>query len=94
MIAKDDLPLRTPEKDGFKTFVKALQPLWKPPTEPTVTKSLEQKYETLKAHFGQRIAKADHLSLTVDLWTHTETMRGYLGLTVHFREGNPARLSS
>ncbi|XP_075725351.1 uncharacterized protein LOC142761754 [Rhipicephalus microplus] len=28
MIAHDDLPLSTPEKDGFKAFLKALQPLY------------------------------------------------------------------
>ncbi|KAK3933175.1 Zinc finger BED domain-containing protein 6 [Frankliniella fusca] len=87
MIAHDDLPLRTPEKDGFQTFSKALQPLWKPPTEPTVTKRLEEKYDSLRESFGRRIASTDHLSLTVDVLCHEETMRSYLGLTVHFREG-------
>ncbi|XP_037528817.1 uncharacterized protein LOC119406040 [Rhipicephalus sanguineus] len=87
MIVHDDLPLSTPEEDGFNTFVKALQPLYKPPTEPTITKSLEAKYEELRAHFGRRIQAADHLSITADLWTHENTMRSYLGLTVHFREG-------
>ncbi|KAH7978941.1 hypothetical protein HPB49_007452 [Dermacentor silvarum] len=87
MITHDDLSLSTTEKDGFKMFVKALQPLYKPPTEPTVTKSLEAKYEDLRAHYGRRIQAADHLNLTADLWTHESTMRSYLGLTVHFREG-------
>ncbi|KAL1466676.1 hypothetical protein MTO96_042571 [Rhipicephalus appendiculatus] len=87
MIVHDDLPLSTPEKDGFKTFVKALQPLYKPPTEPTITRSLEAKYEELRAHIARRIQAADHLSITADLWTHESTMRSYLGLTVHFREG-------
>ncbi|KAH7948925.1 hypothetical protein HPB49_003563 [Dermacentor silvarum] len=86
MITHDDLSLSTTEKDGFKMFVKALQPLYKPPTEPTVTKSLEAKYEDLGAHYGRRIQAADHLNLTADLWTHESTMRSYLGLTVHFRE--------
>ncbi|KAH7964203.1 hypothetical protein HPB51_027559 [Rhipicephalus microplus] len=87
MIAHDDLPLSTPEKDGFKTFVKALQPLHKPPTKPAITKSLEAKYEELRAHFDRRIQAADHLSITADVWTHANTMRSYLGLAVHFREG-------
>ncbi|KAH7986304.1 hypothetical protein HPB49_026029 [Dermacentor silvarum] len=90
MITHDDLPLSTTEKDGFKMFVKALQPLYKPPTEPTLTKSLEAKYEDLRAHYGRRIQAADHLNLTADLWTHESTMRSYLGLTVHFREGQAA----
>ncbi|XP_075726140.1 uncharacterized protein LOC142767786 [Rhipicephalus microplus] len=88
MIAHDDLPLSTPQKDGFKTFVKALQPLHKPPTKPAITKSLEAKYEELRAHFDRRVQAADHLSITGDVWTHANTMRSYLGLAVHFREGN------
>ncbi|KAH7960873.1 hypothetical protein HPB49_024167 [Dermacentor silvarum] len=87
MITHDDLPLTTTEKDRFKTFVKALQPLYKPPTEPTVTKTLEEKYEELRAHYGRRIRAADHLSLTADLWTHESTMRSYLGHKVHFSKG-------
>ncbi|KAH6932808.1 hypothetical protein HPB50_009705 [Hyalomma asiaticum] len=87
MIVHDDLPLSTPDKDGFKTFVKALQPLYKPPTEPTITKSLEVKYEELRARIGRRIQAADHLCIRADLWTHENTMRSYLGLTVHYREG-------
>ncbi|XP_037554863.2 zinc finger BED domain-containing protein 4-like [Dermacentor silvarum] len=88
MIAHDDLPLSTPEKDGFKTFVKALQPLYEPPSESTVAMGLEAKYEELRAHYGRIIQEADHLNLTADFWTHESTMRSYLGLIVHFREGN------
>lgn len=87
MITHDDMPLRTPEKEGFRTFCKAIQPHYKPPAESTSTKRIVQKYEKLKEDFGRRIAAADHLSLTCDIWTHKETMRSYLGLTVHFREG-------
>ncbi|KAH7971280.1 hypothetical protein HPB49_020909 [Dermacentor silvarum] len=82
MIAYDNLPLST-TMDGFKTFVKASQPLYKPPTEPTVTKCLEAKYEELRAHYGRRIQAADHLNLTADIWMHESTLRSY-GLTVHF----------
>ncbi|KAL1468241.1 hypothetical protein MTO96_041614, partial [Rhipicephalus appendiculatus] len=49
MIVHDDMPLSTPQKYGFQTFVKALQPLYKLPTEHAVKKSLEAKYEELRA---------------------------------------------
>ncbi|KAK3931756.1 Transposable element Hobo transposase, partial [Frankliniella fusca] len=42
---------------------------------------------SLRYHFGKKIAAADHVCLTVEVWTHESTMRSYLGLTVHFREG-------
>ena len=81
MIAKDDMPLRTSERQGMRVFAKALQPLWKMPSEPTTTNRLEMKYEELREKFGKKIAAVESLTLTVDLWTHSETMTGYLGMT-------------
>ncbi|KAK3933102.1 Zinc finger and BTB domain-containing protein 41 [Frankliniella fusca] len=37
MMAKDDLPLSTPEKEGFRVFCKALQPQYSVPSEPYCT---------------------------------------------------------
>ncbi|KAH6931867.1 hypothetical protein HPB50_001198 [Hyalomma asiaticum] len=73
MIVHDDLPLCVPDKDGFKTFVKALQPHYKLPTEPTVTKILKAKYAELREHVECRIQQVDHLAITADIWTHEST---------------------
>lgn len=87
MISKDNMPLSTTERSGFRLFVKKLQPLWNIPSEPTVTKKLQMKYEFLRARVMQKISQADSVCLTTDIWTHKHTMRSYLGITAHYREG-------
>ncbi|KAK3929562.1 E3 SUMO-protein ligase ZBED1 [Frankliniella fusca] len=79
MLAKDDMAVRTVERDGFRKFVYTLQPLYHVPSEPTITKKLGLKYEELRAAVGHELAEAEGLSLACDLWTHKETMNAYLG---------------
>lgn len=87
MMARDDMPLQTTEKEGFRTFCKAMQPLYQLPSEPTCTKAMENKYLDLRQSYGRKLAKAKSIGLTLDLWTHTDTMQSYLGVTAHFRDG-------
>ncbi|KAK3933312.1 E3 SUMO-protein ligase ZBED1, partial [Frankliniella fusca] len=91
MIVKDNLPLSTPEKPGFRVFTKTLQPLYHVPSEPTLTKCIEAKYLRLKLYVGDLIAKAQHITLTMDLWTHKYTMRSHLGVTAHLTIGSKIR---
>ncbi|XP_052131150.1 E3 SUMO-protein ligase ZBED1-like [Frankliniella occidentalis] len=91
MIVKDNLPLSTPEKPGFRAYTKSLQPLYHIPGEPSLTKCLEAKYERLKKLVGDMIAKADHITMTMDLWTHKHTMRTHLGTTAHITKGCKTR---
>lgn len=88
MIAVDNLPLCTPEKKGFKMFVKKLQPLSKPPCEPTITGRMKSMYEKLKIKVKGELKDADSICLTTDIWTHQHTMCSYLGLTAHYLKGN------
>ncbi|KAK3918589.1 Zinc finger BED domain-containing protein RICESLEEPER 3 [Frankliniella fusca] len=53
MIAKDDMPLSTTSKEGFRLFYSKLQPLYKLPSIPTVTKKIEMAYEELRAKFAK-----------------------------------------
>ncbi|KAK3929831.1 E3 SUMO-protein ligase ZBED1 [Frankliniella fusca] len=87
MIAADNMPLRTPEKRGFKKFVKTLQPAFKIPCESVLTRLLEEKYEVLRERISRWIDEAQHQSLTCDIWTHKYAMKSYLGVTGHFRRG-------
>lgn len=87
MIAKDNLPLSTTERGGFKLFVKKLQPLWNIPCEPTVTKKLHEKYELLRDRVIEKLTEVESVCLTTDIWTHKHTMRSYLGITAHYRDG-------
>nr|XP_012227644.1 PREDICTED: uncharacterized protein LOC105675227 [Linepithema humile] len=47
MIAKDNLPFATVEKQGFKTFMKIVAPLYKIPSRKKITSLIEEKYEFL-----------------------------------------------
>ncbi|KAK3913135.1 E3 SUMO-protein ligase ZBED1 [Frankliniella fusca] len=87
MLAVDNMPLRTPDKQGFKVFVKALQPAFKIPSETVCTRLLEEKYLVLRARVAQWILSAGNISLTCDIWTHKYSMKPYLGLTCHFKRG-------
>ncbi len=87
MIVKDNLPLRTPEKPGFRKFTSTLQPLYKIPSEPTVTRFIREKYKVLQARIQNLITKASHITLAMDLWTHKNTMRSFLGMTCCMTKG-------
>lgn len=47
MIAKDNLPFATTEKEGFKTFMKAVASLYKIPSRKKITTLIEEKYKFL-----------------------------------------------
>ncbi|KAK3932992.1 E3 SUMO-protein ligase ZBED1 [Frankliniella fusca] len=84
MVCRDSLPLRTPEREGFRAYSRRLNPLYKVPAEPKVTSTIEKKYTLIKQEVGELIAAADSYSLTYDLWTQKYTMKGFLGKTIHF----------
>ncbi|KAK3917589.1 E3 SUMO-protein ligase ZBED1 [Frankliniella fusca] len=81
LIVKDNLPLRTPEKPGFQKFSNTLQPLYKIPSEPTMTRFIQDKYKALQARVQNMILRASHITLAMDLWTHKNTLRNHLGMT-------------
>lgn len=87
MIVKDDFPLRLTEKTGFRTFMKAAQPLYQIPSEPNITKKIELKYDELREKFGDILTNAESICLTTDIWTHSSTMKSYLGVTAHYKQG-------
>ncbi|KAE8737967.1 hypothetical protein FOCC_FOCC016560 [Frankliniella occidentalis] len=87
----DNMPSSTVERKGFKVFTRSLQQRYKPPSEPTLTKRLELKYEELKEAYRKKLAAARGICLTTDLWTHKNTMSSHLGVVAHFREGLKVR---
>lgn len=84
MIAKDALPFSTGEKEGFKYFLKTVQPLFKLPSRHTVTRLMDKKYEDLSNITKKMFKKVPNFLLTTDIWTETQTTISYLGLTAHF----------
>lgn len=84
MIVKDNMPLQTPQKEGFKVFCKNLQPLYCPPNVVTLVNNLKSKYADLSLKIRNEMAKAESVCLTTDIWTHKHTMQSYLGVTAHY----------
>lgn len=58
MIAVDNMPLRTPERSGFKMFVKKIQPLYHLPCEPTLTAAMSRKYQDLSKKIKVELQQA------------------------------------
>ncbi|XP_024879336.1 zinc finger BED domain-containing protein 1-like, partial [Temnothorax curvispinosus] len=84
MIAKDNLPFRVVEKEGFKTFMNAILPLYTVPSRRTITHLVEEKYEVLSNMMKAKLSQVNYLSLTTDIWTESLNMKSFLGLTAHF----------
>lgn len=87
MIAVDMEPLRIGEHEGFKEFVKALDPKYRIPDTSTLsTKLLPQLYRDLKVRVMQAVTECSHISITADMWTSTAN-EGILAITGHFVHG-------
>ena len=51
-----------------------------------VQKVLEEESSGSEASLKMKLSEAKSVSVTLDIWSD-KTMRGYLGLTVHFIDG-------
>ncbi|XP_077272750.1 E3 SUMO-protein ligase ZBED1-like isoform X2 [Temnothorax americanus] len=84
MIAKDNLPLSTVEKEGFQKFMQTVSRLYKIPCRTTITTLMEGKYEFLSDMIKTRLSEVRNLSLTTDIWTDTLNTKSFLGVTAHY----------
>lgn len=84
MIAKDNLPFSTVEKEGFRVFMRSALPLYKIPCRTTVTSLIKEKYELLSDIMKTRLSKVRYLSLTTDIWTDPLNTKSFLGVTAHY----------
>lgn len=78
------MPLQTVEREGFKTFIKAIARLYKVPCRKSITNMIQEKYEVLSYVIKQQLSLIGCLSLTTDIWTDTLNVKSHLGLTSHF----------
>lgn len=83
MLIKDNRPLSTVDKVGFRKFVQSLCSLYTPPSRKTVTRLISNKYEFLSNVIKEELGNAESVALTADIWTDTST-RSYLGATAHY----------
>jgi len=84
IIIKDDQPISIRNDEGFREFVKELDPLYELPSDKKVRDLLVKSYNFCKEEivhlFEQGIVSC---SLTLDLWT-SRSRAGYLGVTCSF----------
>ncbi|XP_022166507.1 zinc finger BED domain-containing protein 1-like [Myzus persicae] len=94
MIAKDNMPLSTTEKEGFKYFMRKAEPMYKLPSRNTTTNLIKSKYEVLSNLIKSKISVIDYLTLTSDIWTDTINTKSFLGITVHYFDSSKVALDS
>ncbi|KAK3907296.1 E3 SUMO-protein ligase ZBED1 [Frankliniella fusca] len=86
MIAHDYQPIQIVENRGFQRLLRVLVPLYKVPVRTTFTNRLYEKYGALREKYRLAFLNITEVSLTMDIWTHQHTTKGYLGITSHFLE--------
>lgn len=79
MIAKDNMPLNTTEKKGFKYFMNVLSPLYKVPVRKTITTMIVEKYNVYKSVLKEELSSVTEVCISTDIWTETCNTRSYLG---------------
>ena len=82
-IAKDMLPIRIVENEGFKTLVKKLDPQYELPTRKYISKkAIPDLYSVTRESAKSQISTADFFAATTDIWS-SSTMEPYLSYTLH-----------
>ena len=72
------------ERRGFQEFMKTVLPNYKPKSRNTISRAVENDYNTLFAKYKEKISKCEQLTITTDMWKSKNTLDCYLGVTVHF----------
>lgn len=84
MIVLHELPFSIVEYQGFRDFVKSLNPLYKMVSKVTIKNDCMVLHEDQRSALWEYFGRFDgRVSLTADMWTSNHTM-GYLCITCHF----------
>lgn len=94
MICRDNMPIRTVEREGFIHFIKTLCPLYKVPSRGTVTTLIEEKYKTCRSQLKTILDDINYVSLTSDICTIINSIRSFLVVTGHFINSSTYTLQS
>ena len=83
-IAKDMLPIRIVEKEGFKALVKKLDPRYELPSRKYMSKkAILDLYSATRASVKSQISTTEYFAATTDIWS-SSTMEPYLSYTLHY----------
>ena len=83
-IAKDMLPIRIVEKEGFKALVKNLDPRYELPSRKYMSKkAIPDFYSKTRASVKSQISTTKYFAATTDIWSSSK-MEPYLSYTLHY----------
>ena len=84
MITMDLQPASIVEDDGFKEFLKVIDPKYAPPSRRTIMRDhLPKLYESKSRELRKELDKIKFCSITTDCWTSRAT-EGYITVTCHY----------
>lgn len=66
MLNRDLLPLYTVQNKGFLSLMKIVAPLYKVPSEKTITRHLESCYDIVRQKFIKKIELVKNYTVTCD----------------------------
>ncbi|XP_060965659.1 zinc finger BED domain-containing protein RICESLEEPER 2-like [Cannabis sativa] len=85
MIVLHEYPLNMVEHDGFRSFVKSLQPLFRYVSRTTIRRDILKIYENEKTKtMNSMNDNRSRVAITTDLWTSNNQKRGYMVVTAHY----------
>jgi len=67
--------------------MKAVVPSYKIPSETTLKKRLDEKYEVCSQIYRVKFQNILYFCITCDVWSKMMTARSFLGVTLHFLDG-------
>ena len=83
-MIKDIRPPSIVEGEGFREFVHELDPRYILPSRKTLTeKALPEEYDHVMKNVEEALKGTDHVALTTDMWTSTNT-DAFNTITAHF----------
>ncbi|XP_039949753.1 zinc finger BED domain-containing protein 4-like [Bactrocera tryoni] len=88
MVCKDNQPFTIVENEGFRNFLKVIEPRYKLPNKTTLTRWVDDKYAALSGIIREKLSGIENLTLTTDMWSESMSMRSFLGVTAHFGVGS------
>ncbi|KMQ93224.1 zinc finger bed domain-containing protein 1-like protein [Lasius niger] len=80
----DDKPFNTIHCKGFKYLMKELAPNCKIPSEKTIKRRLDEKYDVIVKIFKQQLNETLHVTISIDTWSEAVSCKSFLRVTVHF----------
>jgi hypothetical protein len=83
MVIAHKQPFTLIENPLFWKFVASLQPRFKPFSSTTLRSNVMKLYQSMKLDISCKIAQANQISLTTDLWTSTN-QTPYMVISAHF----------